>query len=163
VAASDGNLWFAETGGANALGRITPAGSIAEYQIRRTTPRPQGICLGPDGNIYFTELSTNKVGRISNLMGGGTVKPGLTMTGPPPGMACTNDTDCIGAGHGCGGDVCSATSHTCVSSASNDPGTCSTRPSAGAWHKGPPATPPAHHCSLTLFDPASLAGGGTAP
>ena len=164
VAAPDGNLWFAETGGANAIGRITPAGAIAEYQIPTENAEAQGICLGPDGNLYFTELSTNKVGRISNLMGGGTVKPGLTMAGPKPGMACANDTDCIGAGHTCGGDVCSTTSHTCVSSATADLGTCSTAAQCWCMAQGATCDATAHHCSFTLFGgPTPLGGGGTAP
>jgi len=65
---------FAETGGANALAASRPPAASPSIRSRRTTPRRRESALGPDGNIYFTELSTTKVGRISNLMGGGTVK-----------------------------------------------------------------------------------------
>ncbi len=160
VAGPDGNLWFAETGGSNAIGRITPAGAIVEYQIPTANAEAQGICLGPDGNIYFTELSVNKVGRISNLMGGGTVKPGVKV-GPPPGMACTNDTDCIGAGHTCGGDVCSAMTHTCVGSATMDTGTCSTAAQCWCMSEGATCDATTHHCSFTRFGgPAPLPDAG---
>jgi streptogramin lyase len=160
TAGPDGNLWFAETGAVNAIGRITPAGTIAEYQVPTPNAEVQGICLGPDGNIYFTELSTNKVGRISNLTGGGTVKPGVTMA-PPMGKACTSDHDCIAGGMACGGDVCSATTHTCVGSATMDPGTCAT--AANCWCMGEGATCDAttHQCSLTMFGgPSPLPDAG---
>ena len=136
--------------GAWVFDRITPAGVIAEYQIPTPAAEAHGICLGPDGNLDFTELSVNKVGRISNLTGGGTVKPGLSMA-PPPTMAFTKDSDCIGAGHGCGGDVCSAKTHTCVDSATMDPGTCSA--AADCWCMGQGATcdATAHQCSFTIF------------
>jgi len=160
VAGPDGNLWFAETGASNAIGRITPAGAIAEYQIPTPNAEAQGICLGPDGNIYFTELSVNNVGRISNLMGGGTVKPGL-MAAPPPAMPCTNDTDCIGAGHTCGGDVCSAMTHTCVGSATMDPGTCSMAAQCWCMSEGATCDATTHHCSFTMFGgPAPLPDAG---
>ena len=63
TAGPDGNLWFT-TFNSNLVGRITPAGTIAEFPI----PTPsglQGITAGPDGNLWFCEQSANKIGRIT--------------------------------------------------------------------------------------------------
>src|SRR5258708_32599737 len=88
----------------NAIGRITPAGVIAEYPVPTPRSVPTGICAGPDKNIYFTELDANKIGRVSNLTGGGNVAPGAKAN-IPGGMGTprTGDTDCIAAGKAGGG------------------------------------------------------------
>jgi streptogramin lyase len=57
----DGNLWFTT---ANALGRITPAGTITEFPIPTPNSDPIGITLGPDGNLWFTEFLGNRIGRL---------------------------------------------------------------------------------------------------
>ena len=67
TAGPDGNLWFTEQGG-NQIGRISPSGTITEFQV--PTPRSGlgGITTGPDGNLWFTEgtaRSSDKIGRIS--------------------------------------------------------------------------------------------------
>src|SRR5882724_1734970 len=152
TAGPDGNVWFVEFRD-NALGRVTPDGGISEYTIPTPRSVPTGICEGPDKNLYFTELDGNQVGRVSSLTGGGNIAPGLTPgapTGAKP-MPCTDDTDCNGAGKACGGDVCSAATHTCVAATSQDLGTCST--AAKCWCAGQGATCDAntHHCSFTTF------------
>jgi virginiamycin B lyase len=76
TAGPDSNIWFVEPSN-NAIGRITRTGAIAEYAIPTPRSAPTGICAGPDNNIYFTELDADQVGRVSNLMGGGTILPGL--------------------------------------------------------------------------------------
>src|SRR5437667_299854 len=53
AAGPDGNLWFTETG-ANAIGRITPAGVITEFPIPTANSSPWAITAGPDGNLWFT-------------------------------------------------------------------------------------------------------------
>jgi streptogramin lyase len=53
VTGPDGNVWFADDGGA-AIGRITPAGTITEYSTGLGASRPNTIVLGPDGNLWFT-------------------------------------------------------------------------------------------------------------
>ena len=60
----DGNLWFTERLG-NAVGRITPGGSIDEFVVPASTPNLVGIAAGPDGNVWFAELGGNNVGRIT--------------------------------------------------------------------------------------------------
>jgi virginiamycin B lyase len=53
----DGNVWFTET---NAIGRMTPSGTITEFPV---PARPGRISAGPDGNLWFTELRA--IGRIT--------------------------------------------------------------------------------------------------
>ncbi len=77
----DGNLWFTE-GDANLIGRITPTGVVSEFAIPSsakvgvpgipenpptyiTSSEPTGIAAGSDGNLWFTESATNKIGRIT--------------------------------------------------------------------------------------------------
>lgn len=76
AAGPDGNLWFTEPGG-NRIGRITPGGAVTEFSSGLTTGAPDpfngqpsranplGIAVGPDGNMWFTEFGTNRVGRIT--------------------------------------------------------------------------------------------------
>ena len=64
TAGADGNLWFTERLG-NAVGRITPGGSIDEFVVPASTPNLVGIAAGPDGNVWFAELGGNNVGRIT--------------------------------------------------------------------------------------------------
>jgi|GEM_PF-560976 len=73
---SNGNMWFTELVG-NAVGRIrqnviiedfdssTPDSyPIKEFKIPTPNSRPIMIVEGPDGNMWFTEETGNKVGRI---------------------------------------------------------------------------------------------------
>jgi streptogramin lyase len=50
-----------------ALGLASRAYSqtFTEFPIPGTVPTPWGITAGPDGNLWFTEFQTNKIGRIS--------------------------------------------------------------------------------------------------
>jgi hypothetical protein len=70
----DGNLWFSETSGGwfapHAIGRITPAGAIAEFPLPMDNGGPSGLTVGPDGNLWFFESygGTTKfytIGRIT--------------------------------------------------------------------------------------------------
>jgi len=60
----EGNLWFPEWF-ADKIGRITPSGTISQFQIPTAESRPYGITLGPDGNLWFTEERGDKIGRIT--------------------------------------------------------------------------------------------------
>ena len=59
----DGAVWFTEES-ASKVGRITPAGSLTEYQVPTANAGLGGIATGPDGNVWFTESKTNKLGRV---------------------------------------------------------------------------------------------------
>ena len=72
----DGNLWFTEAfhvsniGVIGKIGQITPGGVVTEFE-GGITAGPfdlaglYGIAAGPDGNLWFTEASTDKIGRIT--------------------------------------------------------------------------------------------------
>jgi virginiamycin B lyase len=59
----DGAMWFSEYT-ANAIGRITPAGTVTSYPLPSANAGPQGITAGPDGAMWFAECTTGKIGRI---------------------------------------------------------------------------------------------------
>jgi streptogramin lyase len=73
----DGNLWFtavrgryfgshSNSPGVGLIGRITPAGAIAEFPLPSATVAwPASIKAGPDGNLWFTESPAPKIGRIT--------------------------------------------------------------------------------------------------
>jgi virginiamycin B lyase len=68
VSAPDGNLWFTETKtgvgsdpNAAAIGRITPDGTITEFDFDGA---PTGITVGPDGNLWFTDPSNLEIVRF---------------------------------------------------------------------------------------------------
>lgn len=152
AAGPDGNLWFTEPGAFNAIGRCTPTGGISEYPIPTPNTDVLGITAGPDKNMWFAEPDAEKIGRISNLTGGGNLASAtgdfsttLSTSGP-----CTKDIDCMSSGKACGGDVCSHKGATpmCVMAVTGDPGYC-TAPS-DCWCE-PQATcdTASHHCSTT--------------
>jgi len=49
----------------NKIGRVTTAGSFTEYAIPTRGSGAAGIAAGPDGNLWFTEAMSNKIGRIT--------------------------------------------------------------------------------------------------
>jgi virginiamycin B lyase len=61
----DGTLWVAEVG--DKIARVTPSGTIAEFAVppHSGSMRPTGITLGPDGNIWFTEVFGGRIVRAS--------------------------------------------------------------------------------------------------
>ncbi len=66
TAGADGNLWFTDAGGTQAIGRITPSGQITEFSAGLGPgSNVSGLALGPDGNVWFTDPGTPAVGRIS--------------------------------------------------------------------------------------------------
>jgi virginiamycin B lyase len=60
-------LWFAEQAG-DAIGRITTTGVVTEFTAGITRPgaAPFGIATGPDGNLWFTEITGNRIGSITS-------------------------------------------------------------------------------------------------
>jgi len=52
-------------------GRITPSGVITEFAENLSADsQPYGIKAGPDGNIWFTEKDSNRIGRVSEITTG---------------------------------------------------------------------------------------------
>jgi streptogramin lyase len=79
AAGPDGNLWFTEFA-ARQIGRITTAGVITEFSINgpgcydignsgACNSQPYRIAAAPDGNLWFTFSDTNRIGRITTLIG----------------------------------------------------------------------------------------------
>ncbi|HMD58046.1 MAG TPA: hypothetical protein VKG82_11315 [Solirubrobacteraceae bacterium] len=101
----DGNVWFTESAGGGAIGRITPAGTITEFTEGLTAEsHPTGITEGPDGNLWFTE-SANP-GGIGRITRNGVITEftgGLTKDSQPTGITAGPDgnvwfTEAAGAG-----------------------------------------------------------------
>ena len=61
---ADGNMWFSEHNG-NRIGRITPAGELAEFAIPTPDSQPRAIALGADDNIWFGMFAAGKIGRVT--------------------------------------------------------------------------------------------------
>jgi streptogramin lyase len=57
VRAPDGHLWFAVTdsSGYVSIGRVTPSGSVSQFNVPGYFNLIAGLTPGPDGNIWFTE------------------------------------------------------------------------------------------------------------
>ena len=58
LAFASGIVWFT-------LHHAASTGSITEFPLPTTNSGPNGITAGPDGNLRFTELYSNKIGRIT--------------------------------------------------------------------------------------------------
>jgi streptogramin lyase len=59
----DGNLYYGGSG-SNLIGALTTAGVETDYPIPTGGAHPIDLTSGPDGNIWFAEFSTNKIGRL---------------------------------------------------------------------------------------------------
>jgi virginiamycin B lyase len=56
-------MWFVE--GTGVLGRITPAGTIAEsVAVPSQFPGLGEMVMGPDGSLWFTESNSGRIGRF---------------------------------------------------------------------------------------------------
>ena len=65
VAASDGFLYFAETAH-HAIGRISTSGAITELATPTTSSTPEGVTIGPDGNVWYVDShNPARLGRLT--------------------------------------------------------------------------------------------------
>ena len=64
VAGSDGAYWFVEAA-VGSIGRLDPNGGFSEYPIYTARTRPFAISNGPDGNIWFSDTGSEKIGRLN--------------------------------------------------------------------------------------------------
>lgn len=85
AAGPDGNMWFTE-GSRNFVGRITPAGVVTDFPIRRFNTGTVAIVAGPDGRMWFTE--GDYIGAVTVLTGtvleypiGGLFRPSSLVVG----------------------------------------------------------------------------------
>ena len=65
TAGPDGEPLVVVAGGNDKVGRITTAGTMTLYPIPTSGAGPNAIVTGPDGNLWFTELEGNKIGRVT--------------------------------------------------------------------------------------------------
>ena len=89
----DGNIWFTEgtenmnpntQGFHNNVGRITPDGTtFMEFPIPTPASESFGIAGGPDGNLWFCETNSNKIGQVTPT---GAFKEFVVPTSGPPGL-----------------------------------------------------------------------------
>ena len=74
VAGTRGDFWFVDAD--DRIGRITTTGRVTLYPIPmpgqptghfrdQGRAMPTGITLGPDGNIWYTALCSNRIGRVT--------------------------------------------------------------------------------------------------
>jgi streptogramin lyase len=108
IAGPDGNLWFTDQRGSydgqqlpGMIGRITPTGTITEFNLpnAQSTPTPIEIIAGPDGHLYFTEAcktsacypggETVAVGRIRPFGSDAEIQASVTTVVPKTSTLCT--------------------------------------------------------------------------
>jgi virginiamycin B lyase len=74
VSSPDGNLWFSgyravpagsEGKSVATIDRMTLAGDVAQFELPGPGSFPTRLAVGPDGNVWFTEMQEDKVGRIT--------------------------------------------------------------------------------------------------
>ena len=79
-------------------------GVLTEYQIPTPMSSPQGLAVGPDGAIWFTETAANRIGRIPTTATAAnpqiTEYPVTTSNSHPYGISASNNalwfTECVG-------------------------------------------------------------------
>ena len=58
-----GAMWYTEQAGL--IGRVTPAGAVAQLALPGAGSNPNGITAGPARTIWVTETGTDSVVRIT--------------------------------------------------------------------------------------------------
>ena len=64
AAGADGNVWFYDSNHA-AIARMTPTGSVTEFNGVTSDDDLIELAAGPDGNIWFTEGDARRIGRVT--------------------------------------------------------------------------------------------------
>jgi streptogramin lyase len=60
------DLWFTATlGSTSAIGEMNTSGQVIEMYPVTSNSDPEGITVGPDGNLWFTEFNGNAIGTIT--------------------------------------------------------------------------------------------------
>ncbi len=93
AAGPDGNLWFTETAGKGAIGRITPTCTITEFTSGLTPNSKLGeITAGPGSSMWFTEQANPAaIGRIDMSGAITEYRSGVTAASQPYGIAAADD------------------------------------------------------------------------
>jgi virginiamycin B lyase len=96
----DGNVWFTDQSGNNAVGKITFNGAITEYAAGITGTLLNDVTVGSDGKLWFTESGSGKIGRITT---GGAVTEFASSCAGPNDITTGPDGNVWYSGNGCGG------------------------------------------------------------
>lgn len=102
AAGSDGGVWFAVRGREAAIGRVGPSGEIVQFsRCLHQGPQytgPNSITAGPDGNVWFTNLTTRSLPNVGTPPGIGRISPQGEITEFRAGMVYASSPDGIVAG-----------------------------------------------------------------
>jgi len=63
----DGNIWYVAEGSSRVGFQSVGGGTAGETSIPTANASPFDIATAPDNNLYYTEVGTDKIGRITNL------------------------------------------------------------------------------------------------
>jgi virginiamycin B lyase len=75
TAGPDGNVWFVDvTYGASKVGRITPSGTITEFDVPGAVGGPETITAGPDGNLWMAANGAGASSWILSISPVGTIR-----------------------------------------------------------------------------------------
>ena len=91
TASYGGDAHFIASESADVGHSVTPGGvgvGVVEYPVSTTNPGPIDIALGPDGNLWFTEVNGSSIGRITPA---GVITEFYVTSGPPIGITAGPD------------------------------------------------------------------------
>lgn len=63
--ASDGNLWYTQDAGSNAIWRVTTSGSITQHVLPIGGASLTALVAGPDGNLWVVDTGNGQVVQVS--------------------------------------------------------------------------------------------------
>jgi virginiamycin B lyase len=90
----DGALYVAETGtktGGSAIARLDSDGQVRQFFLPRATSGPWGIAVGPDRKLWFTEVTSGRIGCLDPVSGKITESPLPTPNSQPRGITLGAD------------------------------------------------------------------------
>ena len=84
ITAWKGALWFANNGNGfgDSIGEITTSGQVSFVTDSSHIDGPEGITVGPDGALWFTNVGNNSIGRIDPTSGAVTSYTGTGIDDP---------------------------------------------------------------------------------
>ena len=85
IAGLDGKLWFNDlSAGGNAIMSLDTSGNVVDtLPIPTANAYPYGLAMGPDNNIWFTQLFGNKIGYVTESNGGVSPSPTSSPSASP--------------------------------------------------------------------------------
>jgi len=90
-----GNVWFVENT-ANRVAYVAPDGAVSEFFLPGTYTEPFSTVCAPDGGVYFTISSGNKIGRIDTASYAINTWTIPTPNSKPKGISLSSNGVCFG-------------------------------------------------------------------